>query len=376
MVRTMFSNLLDAIEASNLTAAREELESLLRSGVDPWTIHEAMFPLVHRVLNPPFINPHLPKMYGINRELITYLPPEDIPKLVHLEVEEYTRREKSPQIPKPTVIPEVDRFSRIEKTIAKQNVESTAKALLSFLQNKGPKTLIKHLLILGSRYLDQSLGHSLSCTAFILLELNVRREEDPWPVLVAIAQYFCRGNFHQKPDMQYSAISDYPEVFLIDMKRAVSGTGIVALHHTITLYAIERSRHLYDHQDYDHLLTMWSTMLGQKKEELYPVDELPSSPLTDYAHFYQLFLQSDPIQILPSVKNALDSDKERKRLATYLLKAVLQSYNGQYNPHYLTGLGSTLWLIEQFHQHPDIVLNGLNQYLDFFFSGVDLPPHS
>ena len=372
----MFRNLLDAIEASNLKTARKELESLLKSGIDPWTIHEALFPLVQRVLNPPFINPHLPKMYGINRELVTHLPSEDIPILVHLEVEEYTRREKSPHVSKPIIIPEVDTFGRIEKAIAKRSVDSTAMALFSFLKNKGSEELAKHLLLLGSGYLDQSLGHSLSCTAFMLLEMNVHKEEDPWPVMVALAHYFCRGNFHRRPDMQYSAISDYPEVFLIDTKRAVSGTGIVALHHTITLYAIARCRHLYDHLEHDHLLTMWSAMLGQKKEELYPVNEFPSNPLTDYPHFYQLFLQSDPIQILPVAKKALDSSNERKRLATYLLRAVLQSYNGQYNPHYLTGLGSTLWIIEQFHQYPEIVLNGLNQYLDFFFSGVELAPLS
>ena len=368
----MYTPLLDFIRNSDPSGASVILDSLLNDGREPWAIHEALFPIVQGVLNPPFINPHLPKMYAINRELAGYLDQEDIANLVRVEVEEYARREKLAPISRPSLLPVVDDFSRVEKAIATGEVETTSATLSSFLARAGPLPLAKHLLILGSGYLDRSLGHSISCTAYLLIEMDIRREEDPWPVLVSLAEYFCKGNFSKKPTLQYSAISDYPEVYLLDLKRAVSGGGIGPLHHTITLYAIERSRHFLDHHEYDHALTMWNKMLGDKAEDLVPVNEVASLPLPDYSTFYQTFLESDPIKILDVVKKSLNSKNERNRLAHFLIKAVLQCYNGYYNPHYLTGMGAVLWVIERFHEHPDVVLTCLNQYLDFFYTGVDV----
>lgn len=368
----MYTRLFDSINSSAPSDVRDILASLLEEGRDPWAIHEALFPVVQSVLNPPFINPHLPKMYAINRELAGYLEQEDIATLVRVEVEEYARREKLRPIARPSLIPVVDDFTGVEKAVASGEVETTAATLSSFLARAGPLPLAKHLLILGSGYLNRSLGHSISCTAFLLMEMDIRREEDPWPVLVSLAEYFCKGNFSKKPTLTYSAISDYPEVYLLDLKRAASGRGIGPLHHIITLYAIERSRHFLDHQEYDHALTMWNKMLGDKAEDLVPVNEVATLPLPDYATFYQKFLESDPIKILEVAKKSLKSVDERNRLAQFLIKAVLQCYNGYYNPHYLTGLGAALWVMDRFHEHPDVVLTCLNQYLDFFYTGVEV----
>jgi len=366
----MYIDLINGIKNSNLSGAKSSLDSLLEDGVEPWAIHEALFPIIHRVLNPPFINPHLPKMYAINRELVPYLEPEDVALLLRVEVEEYTWRDKLHLLAKPSSIPTVNDFTEVEKAIALGDVTATAIALNAFLKAAGPALLAKKLLLLGSGYLSQSLGHSISCTTFILLEMIHREDEDPWPVLVSLAEYFCKGNFHQSQQLQYSAISDYPEVYLTDVKRAISGSGIVALHHTITLYAIERSRHFFEHQEYDHALTMWIRMLGDKQENLYPIEEIATDSLPDFDQFFEVFTQYDPLVVLTMIKTVLSSEKERNRLGRFLIKAVLRCYNGQYNPHYLTGLGALLWMIDRFHDDPTIVLNASLQYLDFFFSGV------
>ena len=366
----MYTELINAINASNRSGARNALDGLLERGRDPWQIHEALFPAVYRVLNPPFINPHLPKMYGINRELVRYLDPEDVSLLVRLEVAEYSRRNKLQLIGRPDLIPAAMDFAEVQKSIRAEDIRATAMGLNALLAISGPTPLAKQLLLLGSRYLDQSLGHSISCTAFMLLEMMHRRDQDPWPVMVSIAEYYCEGNFHQSPRMQYSAISDYPEVYLTDVKRAVSTTGIVALHHTITLYAIERSRHLFDHQEYDHVLTMWSNMLGDKEENLHSVEEFSQEPLPDFDTFYEIFVGSNPNLVLNMVRTSLESEAERVRLGRFLTKGVLKRYDGQYNPHCMTGLGSSLWLLEEFHDTPVVVLNGLMQYLRFFFADV------
>ena len=118
------------------------------------------------------------------------------------------------------------------------------------------------------------------------------------------------------------------------------------------------------------MLTMWLHMMDNKRKKLRPVEEFTAVVLPGYPGFYSVFSQYDPEQVLNMVKGALGKEADRSRLGYYLIKAVLQCYNGQYDPHYLTGLGSALWILNTFHDHPDIVMNGLLQYLDFFFSGI------
>jgi hypothetical protein len=56
-----------------------------------WLFLKPSFPVVQRVLNLPFINPHLSKIYAINRELIPFLELMDIATLLRFEVEGYRR---------------------------------------------------------------------------------------------------------------------------------------------------------------------------------------------------------------------------------------------------------------------------------------------
>ena len=66
---------------------------------------------------------------------------------------------------------------------------------VSFCDHRGKAALARQLLLLGSGYLDESLGHSISCTAFILLEMLKRPKDDPWPVPGILSDYFCKGDF-------------------------------------------------------------------------------------------------------------------------------------------------------------------------------------
>ncbi len=243
--------------------------------------------------------------------------------------------------------------------------------MAEFLKKVGHAQFAKQLMLLGSGFLNRSLGHSVSCTAFILFEMINRKGEDPWPVLVLLAQYFKSGAFQESPKLQYSAISDYPEVYQTEVRRAVSGSGIVALHHLLTLYAIEKSRHFFEHHEYDHLLTMWAHMMIDKTENLRPVEDFGPARIQDFKHFYGIFLQQDHVLILSMLKSTLNTKSERKKIQNYLIKSVLEIYNGRYNPHNSTGLGASIWVIERFYDQPVIVLNALWQYLDFFFSGIN-----
>ena len=55
-------------------------------------------------------------------------------------------------------------------------------------------------------------------------------------------------------------------------------------------------------------------------------------------------------------------------MGRYLIKGVCDMYSDNFNPHFLTGLGSALWVAEQYQAQPAIVMNALRQYLNYFFS--------
>ena len=95
----MIDLLLQKLEESNSSAAAELVGNELRRKGNAWKIHLSLFPVAQRVLNPPFINPHLPKMYRVCREFLPYLREDEVPGLVQLEISEYARRPKLEKIP-------------------------------------------------------------------------------------------------------------------------------------------------------------------------------------------------------------------------------------------------------------------------------------
>ena len=359
--------LLRRIEQSDQEGVWEELarEEMAKEG-RAWEIHLSLFPLVQRVENPPFINPHLPKMYGIIREFSPCLTVDDLPDLVRLEINEYTRRPKSALPAKPSRKPRSVSFAEIETAIGEGERESGAALMQAFMEQQGKEELARRMLLLGSGYLDRSLGHSISCTAFILLEMIERSDQDPWPVLGTLAEYFCRGKYRTTPEIR-TTTEIIPEAELDrHLLRATSGNGIINLHHTITRYAIERVRHLLSEMEYAHLIASWIDFLGSKEEAppLYTAGDATAG----YADFYECFSKREEQPLLSVLSGLIPSPDARARLGRYLIKGVCDQYQGNYNPHFLTGLGSALWVVECFPDRPAIAMNALRQYLNYFFT--------
>jgi hypothetical protein len=252
-MKTLPSDLLQALETSDSVSASEQLKKI-EKGEEAWKIHLSLFPVVQRVLNPPFINPHLPKMYRIYREFLPYLREEDILALVRLEVTEYTGRPKLEKLSKSEPMTSSVSFREIESAIRSRDPEKAAAMMATFYSQKGKTEFARSLLLLGSGYLDDSLGHSVSCTSFILLEMMERQDQDPWPALATLADYFCKGGFHTTPALRKSTVFSSDEAIKHHLLRAASGQGIVNLHHTITVYAMERVRQYFNIEQYNHMI--------------------------------------------------------------------------------------------------------------------------
>jgi hypothetical protein len=363
-------DLLQALEASDATQATELFMEKIAKGGDPWEIHLSLFPLVQRVLNPPFINPHLPKMHRIYRELIPYLKKDEIPALIRLEVNEYTRRPKLEKLPEASLLPSTVSFSDVESAIREQDWEKTTVVMATFHAQAGGTELARRLLLLGSEYLNPSLGHSVSCTAFILLEMLERTDQDPWPALATLADYFCKGGFYVTPALRKTPAFPSNEIFDQHLLRATSGRGIVNLHHTITIYAMERVRHFFTKEEYNHMIGSWIGFMGDKKLELIMLDSLKTDLQGDYNRFYETFSTLDAKSVVAPMGEMIASPQGRGRLGRFLIKGLCDHYRGNYNPHYLTGLGSALWVADRCWKQAPVVVNAFYQYVDFLFDGL------
>ena len=84
----MKGDLLESISDSDVSGALALFDDSIARGIDPWRIHLSLFPVVQRVQNPPFINPHLPKMYRIYCELAPRIDRAFWPALVRPEISE------------------------------------------------------------------------------------------------------------------------------------------------------------------------------------------------------------------------------------------------------------------------------------------------
>ena len=361
----MFINdVVEAVEKSDV-ARINALKGVIDTYDDPWKIHLSLFPAVERVLNPPFINPHLPKMYNICRDLASHLTKEGKRSLVYLELIEYARRPKLEPAPRKAIPLSRINFADIEKSIAEKDRDNVALLLDAFIEQQGLPKLIRRLLSLGSGYLSQSLGHSVSCTAFILLELRLRRGVNRWAALTLLADYFCKGGFCVTPPLTEDIQELSPDECL---SRSVTGTGFVDLHHTITLFAIERTRSFLTRAEHRHMVHAWMSFVGDKQAQ--PRSFATHGKIGDYARFRESFSQLDANLMLDLTGGMIVSPADRSRLCAFLVTGVCDLYQGTYDPHYLTGLGSLLWLINTYHHDAGLVQNALYQYLSFYFENV------
>jgi hypothetical protein len=274
------------------------------------------------------------------------------------------------KIPRGNRLPSPVGFKDIEAAIRANDPEKTAALMAAFLNQESGAEFARRLLLLGSGYLNSSLGHSISCTAFILSEMLERTDVDPWPALSALAFYFCKGKFSTTPALKKSNPFTEKQVSNREMLRATSGKGFAPLHHTITRYAIERARRFLGQEDYNHMVNAWIDFLGDTGEKKVSLEGASSEPAKEYDQFYERFSTLKTKPVVASLSGMIGSQEGRQKIKRFLVQGVCDKYQGTYDPHYLTGLGSALWVLDQYWQDARLATNGLVQYLDFFFSGI------
>jgi hypothetical protein len=118
------------------------------------------------------------------------------------------------------------------------------------------------------------------------------------------------------------------------------------------------------------MVNAWIDFLGDKREERGSLEGVAFEPAEKYDQFYERFLTLKAKPVMASLSSMIGSQEGRQKIKRFLIQGVCDKYQGAYDPHYLTGLGSALWVLDQYWQDAPLVTNSLVQYLDFFFSGI------
>ncbi len=93
-------------------------------------------------------------------------------------------------------------------------------------------------------------------------------------------------------------------------------------------------------------------------------------PFSSYQDCYKVFSRLEPEPLISGIAQMIGTREGRMVMGSYLINGVCDRYDGRYDPHYLTGLGSALWLADRFWHRPVLALNGLYQYVDYFFESL------
>ena len=78
------------------------------------------------------------------------------------------------------------------------------------------------------------------------------------------------------------------------------------------------------------------------------VGTFEGSEVKDYTHFCQHFSKEEEKPVLASLAKMIPSEEGRRRLGRYLIKGICDLYQENFDPHYLTGLGSALWVVNHY----------------------------
>ena len=133
---------------------------------------------------------------------------------------------------------------------------------------------------------------------------------------------------------------------------------------------LRRIRPLFSHEEHSQMIGAWIAFMGDKKANPVRQGRPGIENAVDYGKFYDAFSRLEVKSVVASLQGMIGSEQGRKQLGRFLIRSLCDRYQGNYNPHYLTGLGSTLWVIDRYWSRPAIAINALSQYVDFLFEGL------
>jgi hypothetical protein len=110
--------------------------------------------------------------------------------------------------------------------------------------------------------------------------------------------------------------------------QANSGQGIVNLHHTITVYTLERVRHFFSKEEYQLMIGAWIAFMQGKETEQLRLESRETKSLNDYDEFYKTYSKLDAKSLIASVAQMMGSQQSRQQLGHFLTRGLCDLYQG------------------------------------------------
>ncbi|MGM0508062.1 MAG: hypothetical protein ACQERZ_02730 [Fusobacteriota bacterium] len=234
-------------------------------------------------------------------------------------------------------------YEKLAEEINNGNSHNAFYYALGILKNE-PDKLKEYLISLGMERINDSLGHSISCFFPVMRDIANHHKDVSATSVLSYVMYLCRYSYTGKYNNQVVKKIEYEELENLGLK-AVSGDGIVNLHHMITYYTflmLEDSSFYEKIPPYTILENFFDgKQIDNQRLELVKVDK-NAKISEDYQQFKDGFSLKNYKTNLPFLFKNLDDNY--KKTVSYLHRLFAKYYNPSWDPHYYTGLYCALGL--------------------------------
>lgn len=236
-------------------------------------------------------------------------------------------------------------YEKLVEEINKGNSHNAFYYALGILENE-PNKLKAFLINLGMEKITDSLGHSVSCFFPVMRDITNHHKDVAATAVLSYVMYLCRYSYENQYNHQSSQKPNQDTLESLGLK-AVSGTGIVNLHHMITYYTffmLEDSSFYKEVSPYSIL----EDFFGGKQIDHQRLELAQSNQKAQIAEDYQQFKDNFPLASFKKHLSFLfqNLDDNYKDTLSYLFRLFAEYYKPGWNPHYYTGLYCALGLYQ------------------------------
>ena len=237
-------------------------------------------------------------------------------------------------------------YAKLAEEINKGNSHNSFYYALGLLEEQ-PEGLKEYLLNLGMERIPDSLGHSISCFFPVMRDLVNHHNDLAATAVLSYVMYLSRYSYQGQHNSNQGNRKKLTQKELEDLGlKAVSGSGIVNLHHMITYYTFFM---LKDSSFYQELppYSILENYFGSKNIDQNRLKLAESAKNeTELAKGYQQFKDNFS---LTSYKDNLtflfyNLNENYQQTVSHLHRLFAEYYNPGWNPHYYTGLYCALGL--------------------------------
>src|SRR6056297_1106352 len=236
-------------------------------------------------------------------------------------------------------------YEKLAEEINKGNSHNAFYYALGILENE-PKKLKEFLINLGMEKITDSLGHSVSCFFPVMRDITNHHKDVAATAVLSYVMYLCRYSYENKYNLQSSQKPNQDALESLWLK-AVSGAGIVNLHHMITYYTFFM---LEDSSFYEEVppYSILETFYDGKKIDHQRLELAESNQKEQIAEGYQQFKDHFPLASFKEHLSFLfqNLDDHYNDTLSYLFRLFAEYYKPGWNPHYYTGLYCALGLYQ------------------------------